>query len=50
VKVTIGKAFYLPEIVGSASDSPKQVRQMKVDLIMRKIAELLPEDYRGVYR
>jgi 1-acyl-sn-glycerol-3-phosphate acyltransferase len=50
VKVTIGKAFYLPEIVGFASDSPKQVRQMKVDLIMRKIAELLPEDYRGVYR
>ncbi|MDY6876582.1 MAG: lysophospholipid acyltransferase family protein [Chloroflexota bacterium] len=45
VRVVVGKPFYLPE--------SGRVRGQKLheytDLIMRHIAELLPEEYRGVY-
>jgi 1-acyl-sn-glycerol-3-phosphate acyltransferase len=45
IRVVIGKSFRLPE--------GGQVRGDKLDeytdLIMRRIAELLPEEYRGVY-
>jgi 1-acyl-sn-glycerol-3-phosphate acyltransferase len=45
LKVVVGKPFYLPE--------SGRVRGQKLheytDLIMHRIAELLPEEYRGVY-
>jgi 1-acyl-sn-glycerol-3-phosphate acyltransferase len=50
VIVKIGAAFHLPEIKDTAADSPRELRQMKVDYIMHRIAELLPEDYRGYYK
>ena len=50
VLVKIGPAFHLPEMKGAPGDSPKELRHMKVDYIMRRIADLLPEDYRGYYK
>jgi 1-acyl-sn-glycerol-3-phosphate acyltransferase len=50
VMVKIGKAFHLPEMKEAASASPRELRQLKVDYIMRRIAELLPDEYRGYYR
>ena len=45
VRVAVGEPFHLPE--------SGRVRSQKLaeytDLIMRRIAELLPEEYRGVY-
>jgi 1-acyl-sn-glycerol-3-phosphate acyltransferase len=46
VLVNIGKPFYLPDN-GQALNS--EILDMYSELIMRKIAELLPEKYRGVY-
>jgi 1-acyl-sn-glycerol-3-phosphate acyltransferase len=50
VVVSVGRAFQLPDKLGSSRDSPRQQRQNKVDFIMHRIAELLPEDYRGYYK
>ena len=44
VRVVVGKPFHLPE--GRARG---QKLDEYTDLIMRRIAELLPEQYRGVY-
>jgi 1-acyl-sn-glycerol-3-phosphate acyltransferase len=41
VTLTFGCPFRLP---------PEASRRVAADLIMRRIAELLPEEYRGVYR
>jgi 1-acyl-sn-glycerol-3-phosphate acyltransferase len=47
IRVVIGKVFRLPEPRG---DMPaKMQRQSDADLIMEKLAELLPPEYRGVY-
>ena len=46
VLINIGEPFYLPD-AGKALNSEQLDRYS--DLIMRKIAELLPEKYRGVY-
>lgn len=48
VEMHIGKPIYLPsnEIKGAER---REVRQQNADQIMRRIAGLLPEDYRGVY-
>jgi 1-acyl-sn-glycerol-3-phosphate acyltransferase len=45
VRVVVGKPFRLPE---SGQVRNAQLREY-TDLIMRRIAELLPEEYRGVY-
>ena len=45
IKVTIGEPFHLPP-VGRADN---EAAQQATDFIMRRIAALLPEQYRGVY-
>jgi len=45
VRVAIGEPFYLPEHGHVRSEKLREY----TDLIMRRIAELLPEKYRGVY-
>ncbi len=50
VVVIVGKPFHLAEMIDNPAGSPREIRQMKVDQIMRRIAELLPENYRGYYR
>ena len=50
VVVTVGKPFHLPEELTAPAGVPRDLRQMKVDYIMRQVAALLPEDYRGYYR
>jgi 1-acyl-sn-glycerol-3-phosphate acyltransferase len=49
VVVTVGQPFHLPEDIESPAGAPRDLRQMKADYIMRRIARLLPEDYRGYY-
>lgn len=46
VRVAIGESFRLPE---SGHVRSEKLREY-TDLIMHRIAELLPEEYRGVYR
>ncbi len=45
VRIVVGRPFRLPE---SGQVRGQKLRQY-TDLIMRRIAELLPEEYRGVY-
>ncbi len=45
----IGKPFNLPPIEGRGEER-RAARQASADLVMRHIASLLPEDYRGVYK
>ena len=45
IKVTVGEPFHLPE---SGRVRGQKLHQY-TDLIMKRIAELLPEEYRGVY-
>jgi 1-acyl-sn-glycerol-3-phosphate acyltransferase len=45
VKVTIGEPFRLPPVERANSEAAAQA----TDLIMRRIAALLPPQYRGVY-
>jgi 1-acyl-sn-glycerol-3-phosphate acyltransferase len=49
VKVVIGPAFTLPPLPSRASGRGKLLREYTTQ-IMYRIAELLPEEYRGVYR
>ena len=46
VLVNIGKPFYLPDVEKALSGEKLDLYS---ELIMRRIAELLPEKYRGVY-
>lgn len=46
ITITIGKPFNLPPSEGK---STREQRQEMIDYIMRKIAELLPPENRGVY-
>jgi hypothetical protein len=48
VNISIGTAFTLAEIHNDEL-TPAEIRQQKVDGVMRKIAELVPDEYRGVY-
>lgn len=48
VTMRIGTPFRLPRSYSKEMDR-KAIRQKNVDLVMTKIAELLPEEYRGVY-
>lgn len=45
VQVTIGEPFRLPDSDRARSDKLRE----HTDLIMRRIADLLPEEYRGIY-
>jgi 1-acyl-sn-glycerol-3-phosphate acyltransferase len=44
----IGKSITLPDITAKGTER-HEARQQNVDLVMRTIAGLLPEEYRGVY-
>lgn len=44
----IGKPIRLPAVEGKG-EARRQSRQQNVDLVMRTIAGLLPEEYRGIY-
>ena len=44
----IGKPILLPEIIAKGTEK-HELRQQNADLVMRYLAGLLPEEYRGVY-
>jgi 1-acyl-sn-glycerol-3-phosphate acyltransferase len=48
LEMRIGKPLHLPEITVKGSER-HQARQHNADLVMRHLAGLLPEEYRGVY-
>lgn len=48
LRFTVGEPFLLPEDLG-AGQKRSEAYQTHVDYVMRKIAELLPPEYRGVY-
>jgi 1-acyl-sn-glycerol-3-phosphate acyltransferase len=48
VKVVIGQPFTLPPLPNKASSRSKRLREYTTQ-IMQRIAELLPEEYQGVY-
>ena len=48
VEMHIGKLVQLPVIESKGADR-REARQFNTDLVMRRIAELIPENYRGVY-
>jgi 1-acyl-sn-glycerol-3-phosphate acyltransferase len=48
LEMHIGKPFQLPTVTGKGTDRHES-RQRMADLVMRHIAGLLPEEYRGVY-
>lgn len=48
LEVRIGSPFNLPRITERGT-TRREARQRNADLVMRHVAGLLPEDYRGVY-
>jgi len=48
LEMRIGKLIYLPPVNGKG-ESRRESRQRNADLVMRSMAGLLPEEYRGVY-
>jgi len=44
----IGKPFSLPPVEGKGA-ARREARQRNADLVMKRIAALLPEEYRGFY-
>jgi 1-acyl-sn-glycerol-3-phosphate acyltransferase len=48
IEMRIGAPFRLPAVSG-VGEARRESRQHNVDLIMMRIAELLPPEYRGVY-
>ncbi len=48
LEMRIGKPFLLPPVEGKG-EARRLSRQRNADLVMRTIAGLLPEEYRGVY-
>lgn len=48
LEIRIGAPFYLPVVETKGRDR-REERQHNADLIMEKIAELLPVEYQGVY-
>lgn len=49
IAMYIGPAFQLPPVTGRGAVR-RTALQANADLVMTRIAELLPEDYQGVYR
>jgi 1-acyl-sn-glycerol-3-phosphate acyltransferase len=48
LEIRIGKPITLPEITAKGAEK-HAARQHNADLVMRHLAGLLPEEYRGVY-
>jgi 1-acyl-sn-glycerol-3-phosphate acyltransferase len=48
LKIRIGRPFHLPPIEGKGP-ARREARQNNTDLVMRHIAGLVPEEYRGMY-
>jgi len=48
LEIRIGKPITLPEITAKGAEK-HEARQNNADLVMRYLAGLLPEEYRGVY-
>jgi 1-acyl-sn-glycerol-3-phosphate acyltransferase len=48
LEIRIGKPIILPEITARGNEK-HEARQNNADLVMRYLAGLLPEEYRGVY-
>ena len=48
LEMRIGKPIQLPPVEGKGSER-REARQRNADLVMKAIAGLLPEEYRGVY-
>jgi len=48
LEMRIGKPIHIPEITAKGTDR-HAARQQNADLVMRHLAGLLPEEYRGVY-
>jgi 1-acyl-sn-glycerol-3-phosphate acyltransferase len=48
LEMRIGKPFVLPPVEGKG-EARRLARQSNADLVMRHIAGLVPEEYRGVY-
>ena len=48
LEMRIGKPIYLPEITVKGAQR-HEARQNNADLVMRHLAGLLPEEYRGIY-
>ncbi len=48
LEIRIGKPITLPEITAKGTEK-HEARQHNADLVMRYLAGLLPEEYRGVY-
>lgn len=46
LKINIGTVFSLPDVEGKPN---KEIIDSFADMIMNRVAQLLPEDYRGVY-
>jgi 1-acyl-sn-glycerol-3-phosphate acyltransferase len=49
LQMYVGKPFKLPSLEGRGAEK-RALRQYHTDYIMAKVAELLPESYRGVYQ
>ena len=47
LELIIGESFSLPGADGIAI--PREARQRQIDLVMERVARLLPREYRGVY-
>ncbi len=48
LEMRIGKPIHLPEITARGNER-HEARQQNADLVMRHLAGMLPEEYRGVY-
>lgn len=49
IEMFIGDSFVLPPLEGKGTDR-QTARQKNADLVMQKIADLLPREYQGVYQ
>lgn len=48
IGMRVGKPFHLPAMEGRG-EARREARQRNADMVMRRIAQLLPEEYHGVY-
>jgi 1-acyl-sn-glycerol-3-phosphate acyltransferase len=48
IQMIVGDLIHLPPLTGRGEDR-RNMRQHNTDIVMARIAEILPEDYRGVY-
>ena len=49
ITVNIGPPFYLPQVSGNEDKLDKAERMECINIVMCRIAELLPPEYRGAY-